>query len=757
MASNHPPMSSHTRPGELPSALMQLDIDLSSDPHAEVAADAPIRGYGRALRQDISGALDGLAAAIPIALCGVAIVYVNFPASYLSHGVFATLLGLALVHLVSAMGARPMVFSARLFEATTLSAMLGQFVKLAPAWGLVATPQVLLALACVVGAMAALVCGLLFLLRADRFTRLIPAPVYAGFAISIALLLLISQSRALWQLWNTGHSAAMLVSVCVVAIAVNVAVRHLQPRWPASAIGLLAAAVVALAWQASGATVSMVMQPGQALALPLAHADFAALLAPTTAKGILLQSLVYNAMLLGLILFVNMTVANETLSQADDRYASRWMHAAISVVGAFGAAAGSVPLAGSQQAAASALRTSELSQRKVFIVGVCTLLIAFSGGLQWIALAAVAGVMLCDSYYMADRASINEVWRWLRGADLPRSKLEDLTLVLAVTVAAVAFNAAVAIFVGLLLGLLMFAARNAKQPVRHVWTGEQLHSNCARDAREIALLVQHGQSIKVIELESELFFGAIASLDRSLTASLAGTHTVIADWTRVRHVDSSIALAVARWIRAAKAAKVQVLHAGAGLETGNALDFLTQHFPQAVLPPDLDRALEAAENALIGEREGDRSHQTTVMHEQIGLFEGLTASQLKQMQATMRERLYQAGEVIFNAGDASDSMLVVLQGRASVVVNAGGRDVRLTSMRRGGVIGEMGFLDHAPRSATVVAEEPLLAYVLTHDAFDDLREKWPQTAFILIENLTLNLAVRLRHTNRLALARRAAA
>jgi sulfate permease, SulP family len=726
---------------------MRLDIDLSDG--------APVAAQGTALRRDLSGALDGMASALPIALCGVALVYVNFPASFLSNGVFVTFLALALMHAVSSAGARPMVFSARLFEATTLSAMLGQFVKLAPAWGLVPTPQVLLALMCVVGAMAAVVCALLFLLRADRFTRLIPAPVYAGFAISIAVLLLISQSRALWQLWNTGHTATMLVSVCLVAIAVNIGVRHLRPRWPASAIGLMAAAAVALMWLAGGAKVAMVMQPGQPLGLPWAIADFAALLAPSTAKGTLLQSLVYNAALLGLILFINMTVSNETISQADDRYASRWMHAAISLTGAAGAVAGAVPLAGSQQAAAAALRTSALSRRKVLMMGVGTLLVAFSGALHWIALAAVAGVMLCDSFYMADRASIKDAWRWLRGADFPRSKLEDLTLVLAVTVAAVAFNAAVAIFVGLLLGLLMFAARNAKQPVRHVWTGEQLHSNCARGARELALLVQHGQSIKVIELEAELFFGAIASLDQRLTAALPGAHTVIADWTHVRHVDSSIALAVARWLRAARVAKVQVLHAGAGLEAGNAMEFLNQHFAQAVLLPDLDRALEAAENALIGEQAGDRSHQTTVMHEQIPLFEGLSATQLKQMQASMRERLFQAGEVIYQAGDASDSMLVVLQGRASVVMRVGQRDIRLTSMRRGGVVGEMGFLDRAPRSATVVAQEPLLAYVLTREAFDALREQWPETAYILIKNLTLNLAVRLRHTNRLALARSA--
>ncbi len=218
------------------------------------------------------------------------------------------------MHMLSAAGARLMIFSARLFEATTLSVMLGQFVKYMPAWGVQATPQVLLALMCVTGAMAATICALLFLLRADRFTRMIPAPVYAGFAISIALLLLISQTRALWLLWGTGHSAAMLISVCAVAIASNVAVRHFRPQWPASVIGLMAAAGVAIAWLLAGAKVAMVMEPGQHLGLPWAMADFAVLVAPGTKTLTLLQSLLYNAGLLGLILFINMTVANEIVS-----------------------------------------------------------------------------------------------------------------------------------------------------------------------------------------------------------------------------------------------------------------------------------------------------------------------------------------------------------------------------------------------------------------------------------------------------------
>ena len=157
----------------------------------------------------------------------------------------------------------------------------------------------------------------------------------------------------------------------------------------------------------------------------------------------------------------------------------------------------------------------------------------------------------------------------------------------------------------------MFAARNARQPVRHVWTGEQLHANCARGPRELALLVQHGQRIKGI-----------------------------VNWRRVRHVDSRIALAIGRWVLAAKPAKVRAVHAGAGREASHARDFLSRYFEQALLLPDLGRALKNAESTLSDELAGERSQQTTVMHEQISLFEGMSAIQLTQMRSCMRERLF---------------------------------------------------------------------------------------------------------------------
>lgn len=104
---------------------------------APLATDLPANIKPRSVAlQSVMAGLDGSAAAISIALGRVALVYAKFPSNYLAYGVFATLLAFAITQFVSRLGGRPMIFSARLFEATTLAAMLDGFVLRMPAWGL---------------------------------------------------------------------------------------------------------------------------------------------------------------------------------------------------------------------------------------------------------------------------------------------------------------------------------------------------------------------------------------------------------------------------------------------------------------------------------------------------------------------------------------------------------------------------------------------------------------------------------------------
>jgi CRP-like cAMP-binding protein len=77
-----------------------------------------------------------------------------------------------------------------------------------------------------------------------------------------------------------------------------------------------------------------------------------------------------------------------------------------------------------------------------------------------------------------------------------------------------------------------------------------------------------------------------------------------------------------------------------------------------------------------------------------------------------------------------------------------GRERRLMTFGPGGVFGEMGFLDLAPRSATVVADESLQCLVLDRHAFDEVAREHPTVAIKILAALGRELSARLRLVNR---------
>jgi len=71
----------------------------------------------------------------------------------------------------------------------------------------------------------------------------------------------------------------------------------------------------------------------------------------------------------------------------------------------------------------------------------------------------------------------------------------------------------------------------------------------------------------------------------------------------------------------------------------------------------------------------------------------------------------QAGQVLFRKGDTAHSMYIVLSGE----VRVGDEGPMAHKLSAGAIVGEMGLIDHAPRSATVTA--------LTAATFAEVDEK----------------------------------
>jgi CRP/FNR family transcriptional regulator, cyclic AMP receptor protein len=84
------------------------------------------------------------------------------------------------------------------------------------------------------------------------------------------------------------------------------------------------------------------------------------------------------------------------------------------------------------------------------------------------------------------------------------------------------------------------------------------------------------------------------------------------------------------------------------------------------------------------------------------LLSGLTPSERRRLASRATTHSYPVGSTILRQGDTSMAVYVILTGR--VAVQIGAQVVR--EIGTDGFFGELGVLDDAPRSATIVALEP---------------------------------------------------
>lgn len=90
-----------------------------------------------------------------------------------------------------------------------------------------------------------------------------------------------------------------------------------------------------------------------------------------------------------------------------------------------------------------------------------------------------------------------------------------------------------------------------------------------------------------------------------------------------------------------------------------------------------------------------------------------------------------AGEVIFRAGDAGDTMILVMEGRVDIKV--GERTVDTLGLH--GIAGEMALIDQAPRSATAVAATAGEVAVIDRETFLELVREAPSFALYVMRIL----------------------
>lgn len=105
----------------------------------------------------------------------------------------------------------------------------------------------------------------------------------------------------------------------------------------------------------------------------------------------------------------------------------------------------------------------------------------------------------------------------------------------------------------------------------------------------------------------------------------------------------------------------------------------------------------------------------------IGLFEGLSDDQLRQVASTSSVLRFTEGEHLFHQGDFGDSMYIVKSGEVRVMVRRSqGEHELVARIGPGGFFGEMSLLTGEPRSASVLADTETEVIVLSKSDFSSI-------------------------------------
>jgi len=385
----------------------------------------------------------------------------------------------------------------------------------------------------VVSIMAGVLVLVAGLLRVGRYLAFIPWPVVEGFTVGIALTIFLQQvpaalgvtkpkgdnnavvaARALARaLHGRGRLAA--VALVVVVAAVMIVVPRLRRSLPASLIAVAVATVVARAFSLPVAHIGSLPHSLPAPRLPsTSFREIRDLLSPATAVALLaaIESLLSAKVADGM--------ADNGRHDPDRELFGQGLANIVSPL------FGGMPATGAIARTAVNVRSGARTRTSAVLHSLLLVLVVLYGGrlVSPIPLAALAGVLMVTACRMVEIHNVRSVLRSTRS---------DALVLVATTIATVAFDLIVAVELGVAVAVVLslrHVARSSEAQLESLPVTESV-----TDADEARLLREH---IVVYRLDGALFFGAAQRFLTELTA-VSDVKVVILRLSQVQVLDAT--------------------------------------------------------------------------------------------------------------------------------------------------------------------------------------------------------------------------
>lgn len=282
------------------------------------------------------------------------------------------------------------------------------------------------------------------------------------------------------------------------------------------------------------------------------------------------------------------------------------------------------------------------------------------------------------------------------------------------------------------------ARHTSSNVLKAVYTLGEVSSQFERTPKEAEYLRARGECVLICELKGEQSFITTESLSSMLLTDMVDREKLILDFTGITGSDHATARLLVDTVneltRNGKSViftgisdkfrfRRKLTEAGADWRAGAVSEMGT-----------LDQALQASEDALLGQEFEQLSWHRRVPLENQPLFAGLSNDEIAWLSSRLECLRFSAGEVICRKGDPSSFAYLIEKGKVDVLLHeesdekrSHSKDRKVASFCGGAVVGEAAFFDDAPRSADVVAASEVIAFGLNPAKIADVLGNKPAT------------------------------
>jgi SulP family sulfate permease len=521
-------------------------------------------------------------------------------------------------------------------------------------------------------------------LKLGGLVRYVPYPVHAGYMNGVAVVMIGAMLPHLLGLplgatlaqWREAHLLAFPIAAVALVLALRAPrwTHHIPPYLTALLVATLLHHLLALTPLASG--LGPLFQaptfdwPGIDTMAPLAEPAAGGLLRDTLGPLLLFAAAVAMMSTLQTAL-AGSTIDELTRVRRDSEKELLAQGAANIALGVIGA----LPSAGSTTRSKINLDAGgRTAMSRVVFGGVMLLALAY--GLQFMSLvpmAAIAGVFCAVGFTLVDewtQRATSVLWTQSLKWRAPTGLLQNYLVMALVAGVTIFVSLALAVVLGTLVAMVLFIRSNVKRPIRQVAHGDRRRSRKVRPADQDEMLRLEGKRIAVIELDGALFFGTAEEADEQIEHLTHEAEFIVLDFGRVTDVDASGARVLLHAASAVRRAGKHLLLAGLSLRDSRARQIrdmdVHQHLGDAQFFPDTDRALEHAEDRLLGSIGAAGFGTDALALQQTLLGSRLDREEIAVLSPLLVERRYDKGQVVFRRGEESDAMYVSLRGQIGI-------------------------------------------------------------------------------------------